>query len=55
MIKNIVFLLLAIPLQVFAQDDSSFTLSASGLFFMIFAWVSIITWNLVCFKKLLKK
>jgi len=54
MIKQLLLLILFIPFQVFAQDNTHFELTNGGIFFMVFAWVSILTWNLVCFLKLLK-
>lgn len=51
-ILGLVFLL---PNLVFSQNsDQQYVLTSSGWFFMIFSWVSIIVWNIICFKKILE-
>ncbi len=43
------------PLMAFAQENPTYTFNKGGIFFMIFAWISILTWNILCFNKLLTK
>lgn len=56
MIKTTILgLIFLLPNFVFSQDaDQQYMLTSGGLFFMIFSWVAIIMWNIICFKKILE-
>ena len=47
--------LLLIPTLLSAQEAApEYKLSPGGWAFMLIAWISIVTWNVLCFRKILK-
>lgn len=53
--KTILGLMFLLPNFIFSQSaDKQYVLNPGGLFFMIFSWIAIILWNIVCFKKILE-
>ncbi len=52
MTKLLLALTLIVPSMTFAQDPV-YKLTGGGMFFMIFAWTAIFTWNAVCFTRIL--
>lgn len=53
MIKLALLLILAIPAALFAQDVT-YKMKPAGIAFMALAWICIITWNIICFGKILR-
>ncbi|MGL5254097.1 MAG: hypothetical protein ACRC9L_03680 [Brevinema sp.] len=48
-------LLLIIPSLLSAQEASTtYELTPGGWVFMLIAWVGIVVWNILCFRKILR-